>query len=70
MTFPDDLWARAWLAMAYSELNRQQEAEAEAAHIMRINPHFSIEEIKKRRPFTDKAVAERVYADLRKAGMK
>ena len=70
MHYPNDLWAHYGLVIAYSELNRETEAQAQAAEILRISPHFSVEVAKARSPMRDQALAARWLADLRKAGLK
>jgi adenylate cyclase len=57
------------MAISYIRLGREEEARAAAAEILRINPKFSLELYAKALPFT-KPVAERIVADLRKAGLK
>jgi len=63
---PNNLGTHLGLAIDYIELGRDQQAQAEAAEVLRINPHFLL------RPpiLKDQAVAERFLADLRKAGLK
>jgi adenylate cyclase len=60
--------SRLGLAVAYTELGRDQDAQAEAAEVIRLNPHFILH----RPEFWNKNVAwgERVDADLRKAGLR
>jgi adenylate cyclase len=67
---PIDLGIHVQLAVTYSELGRGEEARAEAAEVLRINPNFSLEVARQRAPFTDPAVLERYLAALRKAGLK
>jgi len=38
--------------------------------MLRINPNFSLESFRQRIPHKDPAVAERILANLRKAGLK
>jgi adenylate cyclase len=63
---PNNLGTHVALAIDYIELGRDQEARAEAAEVLRINPHFLL------RPpiFKDQALNERFLADARKAGLK
>jgi adenylate cyclase len=68
--YPNLLHAQLFLATAYSELGREEEARAVAAEVLRINPKFSLEVMKQRAPNTDPAVVERQLAALRKAGLK
>jgi adenylate cyclase len=53
------------LAVDYVELGRDNEARAETAEVLRINPRFSPRAI-----FKDPVLNERYIADLRKAGLK
>ena len=67
---PDWMPVHAYLAATYSELERMEEAHAEAAEFNRLSPQTSIEEFKHRVPYKDQAVSERAYNSWRKAGMK
>jgi len=62
--------AHIGLTVVYSELGHEEEARAEAAEILRLNPKFSLEALKQRLLFKDPAKNERVLAALRKAGLK
>jgi tetratricopeptide (TPR) repeat protein len=67
--FPNDIVAHLDLAMAYTELGQDEDARAEAAEVMRINPHFAIPPPEK--GFAkDVALNKRFQDDLRKAGLK
>jgi adenylate cyclase len=66
---PDHLTAHVVLAVIYSELGREEEAQAEAAEILRINPHYSLEVVRQRMPYKEQAALERVLEGLRKAGL-
>jgi adenylate cyclase len=55
------------LAVGFTELGRDGDARAEAAEVMRLNPHFTLGT---KSPYKDVAWARRVSADLRKAGLK
>ncbi|MBI3799504.1 MAG: tetratricopeptide repeat protein, partial [Deltaproteobacteria bacterium] len=59
-----------FLAVSYSELDRQEEARTEVAAVLRINPNFSLEVLRQRLPYKDPAVLERITAALRKAGLQ
>jgi len=61
---------RAYLATSYIELDREEEAQAEAAEVLRINPMLSLEVLRQREPYKDQAVLERLFDALRKAGLK
>jgi adenylate cyclase len=67
---PDHLGAHLNLAISYSEVGREAEARAAAAEVLRINPDYSLEVERQRVPFKDPAVAERLFAALRKAGLQ
>ena len=68
--YPNIVDAHLTLAAVYSELGREAEARAEAAEVLRLNPHFSLAVHKQREPIKDPAVLERHLAALRKAGLK
>jgi adenylate cyclase len=64
---------RVNLAVCYVELGREEEARAEAAEALRLDPSFSVEKAwrKENQPFKDPtAVLGRLYAAARKAGLK
>jgi TolB-like protein/Tfp pilus assembly protein PilF len=68
--YPNILGAHLTLAAVYSELDREAEARAEAAEVLRINPKFSLEVHKERVPIKEPVVLEQHIAALRKAGLK
>ncbi|HEV8712485.1 MAG TPA: tetratricopeptide repeat protein [Candidatus Binatia bacterium] len=57
-------------AICYAELGREEEAQAEAAKIMRLNPNFSIARVTPFLLYKDPAMLERTLSALRKAGLK
>jgi adenylate cyclase len=67
---PNDAPAHVNLAACYVELDRMQEAQAEAAEILRLFPKFSLEVAKQIWPYKNPADLERYLAALRKAGLK
>jgi len=67
---PALLPAHVNLAVIYSELGREEEARAEAAEVLRLNPKYSLEVWRQINPYKDPAEVERVVAALRKAGLK
>jgi adenylate cyclase len=67
---PDLLPVHLNLAVVYSELGREEEARAEAAEVLRLNPKYSLEVLRQINPFKDPAALERMLAALRKAGLK
>ncbi len=66
---PDFLSAHRILAVIFSELGRKEEAQAEVAEILRVNPRASLESQRERMPFKDQAVSEQYLESLRKAGL-
>ena len=58
------------LAMSYGELGQDEKARAEAAEVLRINPKFSVEVLRQASPIKDRALRERLFDGLRKAGLK
>ena len=67
---PNYLPAHRELAVIYSELGQEQEAQAEGAEILRLSPNFSLEQVRQRMPFKNPAKVERYLAALGKAGLK
>ena len=70
VSWPNNQSGRLELVVAYIELNLPEEARAQAAEVMRISPHFSIEGQKKINALKDQSVTEHWAADWRKAGLK
>jgi adenylate cyclase len=68
--YPNNFAARANLIIDYTELGREQEARTEAAELVRTSPNFSIEGLARRSVQADQVYQNRLYADLRKAGVK
>jgi adenylate cyclase len=67
---PNDLLTRIALTTAYSWSGRFEEARAQAAEVMRINPKFSVEERAKSGLYKNQADLEHYLEGLRKAGLK
>jgi adenylate cyclase len=65
---PDNILAHIGLAATYSLMDREQEARAEAAEVLRLNPKFSVDYT--RIPYKDQARIDRFVDALRKAGLK
>jgi adenylate cyclase len=65
----DDIVGRITLAIAYSSLGREEEANAEAAEVLRISPKFTIAYAEKTWPYKNKADKDFVINALRKAGL-
>ena len=66
---PNSLLARVWMAVIYVLSEREEEAQAEAAEVLRIKPKFSVKKYEKRASFRKKADNERFIDALRKAGL-
>ena len=66
---PDFYIAHVRLALCYAALGKEEEAHAEAAEVLRLNPKFSVKKYAKILPIRDKAVKERLTDALRKAGL-
>jgi TolB-like protein len=67
---PNDPTPHLNLASIYSASGQEDEARAEIAEVLRLNPSFSLEGLRKRLPFKDPAAAEQYLASLNKAGLK
>ncbi len=65
--YPDLPLGHIGLAVSYEELDRNDDARAEAAEIMRISPGFTLASIP---PTKDAAWNQRSHDDLHKAGLK
>ncbi|HET9200799.1 MAG TPA: adenylate/guanylate cyclase domain-containing protein [Dehalococcoidia bacterium] len=66
---PDFVPGYVWLASTYGNLGRQVEAEAAAAQVLQLNPHFSISAYGGKVPYRDEAVLEQFRQGLRAAGL-
>ena len=66
---PDNLFAHIELAAAYSLSGRDEEARAEAAEVLRIQPKFSVERFAKKLPYKNQADRQHLIDSLRKAGL-
>jgi TolB-like protein len=62
MRYPNLLAAHALLAASYSELDREEEARAAMAEVLRLSPQASFEGAKRTNPYKDQAVFERRQA--------
>ncbi len=67
---PNSLFSRLFLAAAYSRAGRSEEAQIEAAEVLRINPKFSLEKFAKSMTYKNPEDVERTVNALRKAGLK
>jgi len=68
---PDNILAHIGLAAIYGQMGRENEARAEAAEILRINPKFSLDLwAETLSAFKDDSRWDRYFNQLRKAGLK
>jgi TolB-like protein/Tfp pilus assembly protein PilF len=67
---PDNIFAHINLAVAYIMMGREQDARAEAAEVIRINPKFSVDSYAKRLVSRDQSAIDNIVESLRKAGLK
>jgi adenylate cyclase len=67
---PNLLPAHQFPAIIYSRLGREEEARAEVAEILRLNPKYSLEVLRQITPYKDPADLERFLDGLRKAGLR
>jgi adenylate cyclase len=58
-----------WLAAAYAQAGKTDEAEWEMDQVLTMNPEFSLRRMQKTFPFKDAADREHFLAGLRKAGL-
>jgi adenylate cyclase len=68
--YPNYLTAHYWLAACYVELGRIDDARAEAAEVLRINPGFSLEKQKQVYVLVKEPMRDRLFGDMAKAGLK
>ena len=66
---PDDLLARMMMTVVYSLSGRDEEARAEAAEALRIQPKITLDEFKKKATYKKDVDRERFLGALRKAGI-
>jgi adenylate cyclase len=69
--WPEYVYARIGLTASYSMAGREEDARAQAAEVLRINPKITLEDIAKNGYYNfQKADKERFIGALRKAGLK
>jgi adenylate cyclase len=66
---PDLRITQLWLAAAYAQLNRHDEAHAAADEVRRIEPNFTIERWKRTAVYKRSEDAERLFDGIRKSGL-
>jgi adenylate cyclase len=69
LRLPNMQLPRTWLASAYAQLGQIEEARAEAAEVLRINPSFTIESYKRLLVYRDPKDLEHRLDGMRKAGL-
>jgi len=67
---PMHLTGNIGLTATYAQMGRMEDARAQAAELMKIDPRFSLERFARTLRYRDPADAERVLDALRKAGLK
>jgi adenylate cyclase len=67
--YPCAFGSHLFLAAASAELGCEEDARAEAAALLRMNPTFSVAVYRQRVPLKDPATLARHIAALRKAGL-
>ena len=65
----DHLMAHLWMVVAYMAWGRENEARAEAAEVLRIDPKFSVEQWVKNMPVSEDT-RDRLTKALLRAGLK
>ena len=67
---PNDLFARVYLASIYSLLGREEDAKAEAAEVLRIDPKFSLNDYEKFLTEKNRAYVKLFMESARQAGLR
>jgi len=67
---PDHITVHLGLAATYIMMGREQEARAEAAEVLRIDPNFSLDRFAKVYPYKDQSITDDLINACRKAGLK
>jgi len=67
---PNSLFARLFMAMAYSLAGQQEKAQTEAQEVLRINPKFSLAKFAKKLNYRNQDDKIRLMVALRQAGLK
>src|SRR5262249_41775872 len=66
---PNLQWPHVWLAGACAQAGQREEARAEAAEVLRINPGFTVESYKRLLVFKNPKDGEHRLDGLRRAGL-
>ncbi len=67
---PNYIWGYMMLAATYIKMGREQEARAEAAEVLRINPKVSLDFFAKTSLYKEQSVRDNLFHALQKAGLK
>ena len=67
---PDHVTTHLMLAVIFSELGQHKDAQTEVDEILRINPQFSLANVREGIPYKDKVTLERIVTGLQKAGLQ
>jgi adenylate cyclase len=67
---PDNYIFHSGLVVTYSLMGRDQEARAEAAEVLRLNPKFSVDFFIKTSRFKDQSETDKIVTAWRKAGLQ
>ena len=67
---PNDVLAHLTLAATFVEMEKMEEARAEIAEVLRIDPKYNAKLIPRSFPWKDQAEIDRLINSLRKAGLK
>jgi tetratricopeptide (TPR) repeat protein len=67
---PNNMVSHVFLAVAYSQAGREEEARIEAGEVLRINHRFSVEHWAKSMPYKNPDDRELIISGLIKAGLK
>jgi adenylate cyclase len=68
--WPDNLFAQVYLTATYSMMDREKEARAQAAEVLRVYPQFSLDHWAKETSYKDQSQSDKLCNALRKAGLK
>ena len=67
---PDNIFAHTGKAATHIMMGQEEEARAEAAEVLRINPKFSLDSFARSLAFKDQSMSDNYIGALRKAGLK
>jgi adenylate cyclase len=67
---PNNIFAHTGKAATHIMIGQEEEARAEAAEVLRINPNFSLDSLTRSLPFKEQSMIDSYIGALRKAGLK